>query len=66
MDPDAGNEGCGGELTDPSLLRDLGGALGHRLLHLDRAAHRIDDAGKFDQHPVAGGLEDAPVALGDF
>jgi len=43
-------------LTDPSLLRDLDGALGHRLLHLDRAAHRIDDDGKFHQQAVAGGL----------
>ena len=66
MDPDARNEGCGGELTDPPLLRHLSVTVGHPVLHFGRAAHRIDDAGKFDQHPVAGGLEDAPVALGDF
>src|SRR5262245_19932887 len=28
-------------------------ALGHSALHLDGAAHGIDDAGKFHQHPVA-------------
>jgi methylphosphotriester-DNA--protein-cysteine methyltransferase len=28
---------------------------GHRLLHRDRAAHRIDDARKFPQHAVASG-----------
>ena len=35
--------------------------LGHRLLHRDRAAHRIDDARKFHQHAVAGGLNDPAV-----
>ena len=40
--------------------------LGHRLLHLDRAAHRVDDAGKFHQQAVAGGLDDAAVVLGDL
>ena len=38
--------------------------LGHRLLHRDRAAHRIDDAGKFHQQTVAGGLDDAALVLG--
>ncbi len=41
-------------------------ALGHRLLHLDRAAHRVDDAGELDQHAVAGGLDDAAAVLGDL
>ena len=36
------------------------------LLHLDRAAHRIDDAGKLDQQAVAGGLDDAAAVLGDL
>jgi len=40
--------------------------LGHRLLHRDRAAHRIDDAGEFHQHAVAGGLDDAALVLGDL
>jgi hypothetical protein len=40
--------------------------LGYRLLDLDCAAHRIDDAGKFDQQAVAGGLDDAALVFGDF
>ena len=44
----------------------LSAALGHRLLHRDRAAHRIDDAGKFHEQTVAGGLDDAAMVLGDF
>ena len=32
-------------------------------LHLDGAAHRIDDAGELDQHAVAGGLDDAAAVL---
>jgi hypothetical protein len=39
---------------------------GHRLLHLDRTAHRINDTGKFDQHAVTGGLDDAAMVLGDL
>ena len=35
-------------------------------LHLDRAAHRIDDAGELDQQAVAGGLDDAAAMLGDL
>ena len=41
-------------------------SLGHCLLHRDRAAHRIDDAGKLHQQAVAGGLDDAAVVLGDL
>jgi hypothetical protein len=33
--------------------------------HLDRAAHGIDDAGKLDQQPVAGGLHNAAAVLCD-
>ncbi len=51
---------------DAVVRRDTGVSLGHRLLHRDRAAHRIDDAGKFDQQAVAGGLDDAAMVLGDF
>ena len=51
---------------DAVVRRDTGVALGHRLLHLDRAAHRIDDAGELDQQAVAGGLDDAAMVLGDF
>jgi hypothetical protein len=35
-------------------------------LDLDGAANRIDDARKFDQHAVAGSLDDASVMLPNF
>ena len=36
-----------------------------RVLHFDRAAHRVDDAAELDEHAVAGALDDAPVMHGD-
>jgi hypothetical protein len=33
---------------------------------LARAAHRVDDAGEFRQHAIAGGLDDAAVMLADL
>ena len=51
---------------DAVARRDIRVPLGHRLLHRDRAAHRIYDAGKFHQQTVAGGLDDAPVMGGDL
>ena len=36
------------------------------LLNFDRTAHRVDDAGEFRQHAVAGGLDDAAVMLADL
>jgi hypothetical protein len=50
---------------DAALRRDTRVPLGHHLLHLDRAAHRIDNAGKFHQQAVAGGLDDAAAVLVD-
>ena len=38
----------------------------HLPLHLDRAAHRVDDAGELGKEAVAGGLDDATPMLGDF
>jgi hypothetical protein len=38
-------------------------AVDHSALHLDGAAHRIDDARKFHQHAVAGSLNDPPAML---
>jgi len=40
--------------------------LGHRLLHRDRATHRIDDAGKLYQQAIAGGFDEAALVLGDL
>jgi len=51
---------------DAAVRRDTRIPLGHRLLHRDRAAHRIDDAGKLHQEAVAGGLNDAALVLGDL
>ena len=48
----------------PSGARSV--ALGHRALDFDGAAHRIDDALKLDEKPVAGGLDDAAMVLGDL
>ena len=36
-----------------------------RALHLNRAAHRIDDAPELDDRAIAGALDDAPVVRGD-
>jgi hypothetical protein len=49
---------------DAGVSTDAGVPLGHRLLHRDGAAHRINDARKLDQHAVAGGLDDAAAMLG--
>src|SRR5215472_7452758 len=51
---------------DAAVRCDTGVMLGHCLLHRDRTAHRIDDAGKFHQYAVAGGLDDAAMVLDDF
>ena len=37
----------------------------HSLLHLDGAAHRIDDAGELGQQPVARRLDDPAAMLGN-
>ena len=47
------------------ILGDLGGAVSHRRLHLDRAAHGIDHARELQQQAVARGLDDAPSVAGD-
>jgi hypothetical protein len=40
-------------------------ALAHLPLHLDRAAHRVDDAGELDQYSVAGGLDYPAMVFGE-
>ena len=50
---------------DATLRRQSGVALDHAMLHLDRAAHRVDRAAEFDQRSVAGALDDATVMHGD-
>ena len=51
---------------DPLRLGDVDIAHGHAALDLDRATDRIDGAAEFDQHAVAGGLDDAAAIFGDF
>ncbi len=41
-------------------------ALGHGALDVDRAPNRFDDAREFQQHAVAGALDDAPFVFGDL
>ena len=51
--------------VDALVGRDAFVAFRHRALHLDRTAHRADDAGEFDQQPVAHRLDDAALMLLD-
>jgi hypothetical protein len=47
-------------------FRHIDVAVFHAALNLDGAAYRVDGAGKFHQHPIAGGSDDAAAMLGDF
>src|SRR5262249_41223060 len=51
---------------NPLVGCNLGIALKHPALDIHRAAHRVDNADKFHQHTVAGGLDDAAAVLGDL
>ena len=51
---------------DPLLAGNIGVAIDHPVLDLDRAAHRFDRAGELDQHAVARRLHDAALVLGDL
>ena len=51
---------------EPLLGRHGGVALRLLLLHLDGAAHGVDDAGELDQQAVAHGLDQPPVMGGDL
>ncbi len=57
MDPDAE--------FDAALGRQPRVALDEAVLHLDRAAHRVDHAAEFDEASVAGALNDASEMRGD-
>ena len=46
--------------------RCYGVAGDHLPLHLDRTAHRVDNAGELGKEAVAGRLDDATPMLGDF
>jgi hypothetical protein len=51
---------------DATLWRCGSVAGGHFALHLDRATHRVDDAGELGKEAIAGRLDDATPMLGDF
>ncbi len=51
---------------DAALCRCCGVAGDHLPLHLDRTAHRVDDAGELGKEAVAGRFDDATPMLGDF
>src|SRR6202007_3125695 len=51
---------------DAALCRCRGVAGEHLPLHLDRTAHRVDDAGELDKQAVARRLDDATAMLGDL
>ena len=50
---------------DAAIRRHAGIAFAHGVLHLDRAAHRVDDAAELDQRPVSGALDHAPMMHGN-
>jgi len=52
--------------SQAALLGEIQIAVGHRALNFARTAHRIDHAGEFRQHPIAGGLDDPAVMLADL
>src|SRR5947207_1016604 len=46
---------------DSPFVGHAGVALGHPVLHFDRATDSVDHAAEFDQAAVAGALDDAAV-----
>ena len=50
---------------DAFVVRNAAVAFQHLVLNGDGAGNRVDDAGKFDQQAVAGGLDDASAVGGD-
>jgi hypothetical protein len=50
---------------DPLILRHGGILLGHAALDFNRIAHRIDGAGKLDQHSVARSLDEVTAMRRD-
>ena len=50
---------------DPLIRRHCGILFGHAALDFNRTAHRIDGAGKLDQHAVTGCLDDV-ASMGGY
>src|SRR5215831_14909979 len=51
---------------DPTIWRHLRVSLGHFALYFNRATHRIDDAGKFEEQAIARSFDDATVMFLDL
>jgi len=51
---------------DAAGFRQAGVDLGKAFLHLDRALHSVDRAGKFDQHAIAHHFDDSAMMLRDL
>ena len=51
--------------SNAALGRKTRVAFDHAVLHLDGAAHGVDNAAELDDAPVAGVLHRAPVMYGD-
>jgi hypothetical protein len=49
-----------------ALLGQIEIAVGHRALNFARTPHRVDHAGEFRQHAVAGSLDDPPAMLAEL
>ena len=50
---------------DAAVFRNARIAFNHGVLHLDRAAHRVDHAAEFDQRPIASALDGPATMHGD-
>ena len=48
------------------IRRHVGVAVAHAALDIGGASDRVHDAGKFNQHAIAGEFDDAALMLGDF
>ena len=51
---------------DPAVLRQIGVAVRHALLHFDRTADRLHRTCELNQKTVAGGLYDPSLMFGDL
>src|SRR6184192_1036276 len=51
---------------DALILRRTGVLFSNTTLQLGGACHRVYDAGKLDQHSVAGQFDDSSLMLADF
>jgi hypothetical protein len=51
---------------DAAVWRHIGVSIRDLTLHFHGAAHRVDDAGKLKEQPVAGGFDDAAAVLLDL